>query len=81
MLKDGKYIIVSHQGMELPILFSKILSHAECIPRDGKVVSGGSFRFTTDGKVDTYGYSATANVKWREGDSEIIYRAFLKKEW
>jgi hypothetical protein len=79
-----KYIIVDQGGLDIPLVFSEILVHAEVARAyPGRVVSAGfvSFRASPDGDLtaDAWGESISLNVASRPEDSGIITKLILPK--
>jgi hypothetical protein len=69
-----KYVIVNDGALELPIVFSDILIHAEVALRYRNVVGAG-FLTVGDNEVNCYGESLSLGVKSRgEVDTKIVNR-------
>ena len=86
----AKYVIVDYNGLELPIIFNKILNHSD-FKDIGIITSAGFVRITEIKEVETmfdithepvvncYGESTSLKMKSRgEIDAEIIRRGFRK---
>ena len=76
-----KYLIVDNRGVELPIVFNSILSHAD-VAGTLRVVSAGFCRLHNDlnKTCSTWGESFTLKVKSRDIDSEILTRNFNQND-
>ena len=74
----GKYIIVKHNGCELPIMFDKIISHADFLdlyPHDF-IISAGFFEVSGEKdrniSVSCFGKSTTLKKELRQEDERMI---------
>ena len=84
MMDYAKYLIISKEGVEIPVIFSDLIQHVSIIPNGYEAVSGGFVQIYTydNGEVAVccFGQSVSAGVKSREEhDAEIIERHILKK--
>jgi len=68
-----KYIIVEKMGIQVPILFSDIVSHNSVAVSLPSVISAGFFcvDFVTE-KVTVWGKSTSLDKESRKQDAEII---------
>lgn len=78
-----KYIVVAHEGLELPILFPNVITHIKMwsLVKVGNdtVVSAGFVRQVLDGEIRAHGESESIGIKSRpQEDSELITK-FLKR--
>lgn len=86
----AKYVIIEHNGLDLPIIFNQIFNHSD-FKDVGHIVSAGFVRITEIKEVDTmftieyqpvvvcYGESTTLKMKSRpDVDAEVIKRGFRK---
>lgn len=71
-MSHSKYVIVDTHGIEVPILFSPLLSHTDVIGAGHRVVSAGFCQQNADGSFSTYGKSVMLGVVSRPKDAEII---------
>lgn len=72
-----KYIIVDHNGIELPIVFNdKIMRHDEVYPRNQEIVSAGFCRHTNNAWW-CWGQSVSLNKMSRFADDAAILQRFL----
>lgn len=69
----SKYIIIKCAGMEVPIVFSPVLLHADVAGRK-KVRSAGFCELSATGKWIAGGYSESLKVKARPQDAAILNR-------
>lgn len=77
MYYRSKYVVLSIGGIELPVIFSDLMTHADvarplCAQR-GEVVSAG-FCHINDGTYTCYGESVSLKLKSRPEDSAILNR-------
>lgn len=80
MLKDMKYIVVVVDGIEMPVLFPWLMTHASMSLRfSGHTVSAGFVAFD-DGKLLAYGESVGLDLESREEDTQLINNFFKNKE-
>jgi hypothetical protein len=66
-----KYIIVEHEGKQIPIVFSPLLSHAH-VAGNSEVQSAGYCDRDTNGNWIAAGRSDSLNMKARIQDSKIL---------
>lgn len=69
----SKYIIVRCSGMEVPLVFSPMLIHAE-VARGSKVRSAGFCELNDQGKWVVDGHSTSLKMHSRPEDAVILNR-------
>jgi hypothetical protein len=74
---DGKYIIIAHDGRELPILFSRELQHSTVMPKSARALSAGFYQFIAPDQVLVTGASETLKLSSRPQDAELIKTQLL----
>ncbi len=71
-----KYLIVEHEGMPVPILFSSLIKHRDLASAlDRPVISAGHVRLAPSGEtifVQTYGEAGSLQMKPRDDDEVLI---------
>ena len=67
----SKYIIVKCSGMEVPLVFSPVLIHAE-VARGSKVRSAGFCELNASGKWVVGGHSTSLKLHARPEDAAIL---------
>lgn len=80
MMRKAKYIMIDYGGIDLPIIFSEVMTHSEvarAYPHH-EIVSAGFVTFGPDGVCDAYGESISlGGIRARVEDREIINRSIL----
>ena len=74
-MMDWKYIIIEHEGMEVPILFPPIIYHETARPVNANVVAAGFCRIVDDGHIVVRGGSRGLGAESRAEDADIIQHA------
>jgi hypothetical protein len=75
-----KYIIVVENGIEMPLVFSELMTHANVAhPYHDRVVSAG-FCYSQDDQWTCYGDSFSLKIKSRPEDSTILTKFLAPKE-
>jgi hypothetical protein len=72
-----KYIIVEDAGLEIPIIFSELLTHKQVKPEYSKLVSAGFCSvniWDSAIRFSCWGASVSLNVKSRLGEDEEILK-------
>jgi hypothetical protein len=67
----SKYIIIERAGMDVPLVFSRFLQHAE-VAGTSKVKSAGFCELDVTGKWIVVGQSTSLDLAARAQDSEIL---------
>ena len=79
-----KYVIVNHNGCEVPIMFADVIEHVMFKYNDP--ISAGKFRAEIEPEyldeivITTYGESTSLKLKPRPEDADIIKHAFEFQE-
>ena len=71
----AKYVIIEHEGCEVVIVFSPLLSHQD-VARYGDVQSAGFCKLNEDGRWAVSGESVSLNQRAKARDANIL-NAFL----
>lgn len=67
-----KYLIVSSiDDIPVPVIFSELLQHRDCVPEDTVAISGGYVKLQ-HGKAVCYSQSISLNLKPGADDAAII---------
>jgi hypothetical protein len=76
-MAQAKYIIVEEKGLELPIIFNSILTHAD-VAGNKKVISAGFCQSDYEGVYSVWGESVSLKIKSRPQDCGILTRDLEK---
>ena len=72
-MNNNKYVVVSHTGIEVPILLPELLCHDVVSQNTSyKVVSAGFCYVNKDGTVKVWGKSVSLKVSSRPKDAQLI---------
>lgn len=75
-----KYIIFDSNGLEIPVIFSPLISHEEIKYGFNKPISAGFCSFSAfEGKVFCFGKSVSLKLNSRPEDSEILTKHFFSE--
>lgn len=70
-MKPKYIIIVNETGMEVPIVFSPLISHEDMVSKK-LVKSAGFCELDNQGRWSAHGWSDTLNLRSRPQDADIL---------
>lgn len=83
-MAEAKYVIIEERGLELPIVFSAVLTHKDRVKETDKVISAGfcscsPFRGSLSDAIawTVWGESISLGVKSRPEDADRIQRYLI----
>lgn len=66
-----KYLIVSINDIPVPVIFSELLQHKDCVPNGTEPLSGG-YLTIQNGKAVCYSESISLHLRSGAGDSNLV---------
>ena len=71
-LRNSKYVVFELQGLEVPVVFSPLITHKDVRVGDAKVVSAGFCDIDENGNYFVWGESVSLEKKCRPQDVDLL---------